>query len=605
MRQRRRANYIAYGAELRQQILPDDRRRPDSQFQGLVHHSLIGMAIIQDGRFIYINPKCSEIFGYTRDELLYRMKPLDLVAASDRSLVALNMERRLTGVASSAGYLFKGKRKDGSVIDVDIHAAVMEIDGRPALIANLMDVTEQRGSKERLRQCQKQTRRERDTAQLYLDIAGVMILVLRADGTVALINRLGCRTLGYDSPDEVLGKSWIDLCIPERLRQSMREVFIRLVGGNDPGVEYYENPVLTKTGGERMIAWHNTLIKDDKGSIIATLSSGADVTEHKLSVDSLRNSEERFRTIFDSVSDGIFVFDASVGKFIDVNETGCAMFGYSRSELVGCDIGTLSSGIHPYTQRDALERFELARSGLPQRFEWHCKAKDGHLFWVEISFRTILYGGVYVGLASLRDITDRRKAEAALRQSVEATIGVIASTVEVRDPYTAGHQRRVAELAVAIATEMGLSEVQVEGIKFAGLIHDLGKIRVPAEILSKSGKLSAAEFELLKEHPRAGYDILKAVNFPWPIAQIVRQHHERVDGSGYPDGLKGEQMLVEAKILAVADVVKSMTSHRPYRPALGIDIALAEIEQGNGRIYDSAAAEACLKLCRAGDFKFD
>jgi len=182
---------------------------------------------------------------------------------------------------------------------------------------------------------------------------------------------------------------------------------------------------------------------------------------------------------------------------------------------------------------------------------------------------------------------------------------VIASTVEVRDPYTAGHQQRVAQLAVAIAKEMRLPEDQVEGIKFAGVIHDLGKIKVPAEILSKPGKLSKAEFELLKGHPQSGYDILKAMDFPWPIAEIVLQHHERIDGSGYPDGLKGDETRVEARILAVADVVESMTSHRPYRPALDLDVALAEIDQGKGRIYDSAAVEACLKLFRADNFKFD
>ena len=174
------------------------------------------------------------------------------------------------------------------------------------------------------------------------------------------------------------------------------------------------------------------------------------------------------------------------------------MFGYSRRELIGRDIGALSSGVPPYTLEGACPWLEKSQSGLPQLFEWHCKAKDGHFFWVEISLRGLLFGDLNVGLASLRDITERKEAEEALRRNMEATIRVIARTVEARDPYTAGHQERVAKLAVAIAGEMQLPEAQIEGIKFAGVIHDLGKISVPAEILSKPGKLSKVEFELSK-----------------------------------------------------------------------------------------------------------
>jgi PAS domain S-box-containing protein len=281
------------------------------------------------------------------------------------------------------------------------------------------------------------------------------------------------------------------------------------------------------------------------------------------------------------------------------------MFCYNRDEIVGHDIGKLSSGVTPYTQKSAFRWFHKAKV-VPQLFEWHCKAKDGHLFWVEISLRCVSFGGDnHVGLASLRDITVRKESEEALRRSMEATIQVIANTVEVRDPYTSGHQQRVAKLAVAIATKMKLPKPSLDAIRFSGVIHDLGKICVPAEILSKPGLLSKAEFELLKAHPTAGYDILKAVDFPWPVAQIVRQHHERINGSGYPDGLKGDQLLVEAKVIAVADVVEAMISHRPYRPALGMEAALAEIKQGRGRIYDSAAVDACLRLLRSGTFSFD
>jgi len=195
-----------------------------------------------------------------------------------------------------------------------------------------------------------------------------------------------------------------------------------------------------------------------------------------------------------------------------------------------------------------------------------------------------------------------RESEKKLRTSLLDSITALAAMVEMRDPYTAGHQRRVAQLAVAIAKELQLPEEQVEGIHLAGVVHDVGKIQVPAEILSKPGKLSELEFTLIKEHSQNGYEILKTIDFPWPIAQIVAQHHERLDGSGYPQALRGDQILLDAKILAVADVVESMVSHRPYRPGLGLDAALTEIEHNKGKLFDPLVVEACIKLFREQGF---
>ncbi len=185
-----------------------------------------------------------------------------------------------------------------------------------------------------------------------------------------------------------------------------------------------------------------------------------------------------------------------------------------------------------------------------------------------------------------------------LRKTLGATVQAIASIVEARDPYTSGHQRKVADLARSIATLMGLNPDQIEGIRTAARIHDIGKIAVPAEILSKPTKLKNTELELIKEHPIAGYEILKDIDFPWPVARMVLEHHETVNGSGYPRGLTGDEMLVESKIIAVADVVEAIASHRPYRPALGIDIALDEIENNKGVLYDADVVNACLKLFR-------
>lgn len=190
-------------------------------------------------------------------------------------------------------------------------------------------------------------------------------------------------------------------------------------------------------------------------------------------------------------------------------------------------------------------------------------------------------------------VEEKEKSFANLRQSMNGIIQAIALTVEARDPYTAGHQRRVSQMARLIGNALRLTSDQIEGIRLAGVIHDLGKIHIPSEILSKPGMISAPEFALIKTHPQVGYDILKTIEFPWPIAQIVYQHHERLDGSGYPLGITGDEMLIEAKIVSIADVVEAMISHRPYRPALGIETALDEIMSHRGILYDADVVEAC------------
>jgi PAS domain S-box-containing protein/putative nucleotidyltransferase with HDIG domain len=202
------------------------------------------------------------------------------------------------------------------------------------------------------------------------------------------------------------------------------------------------------------------------------------------------------------------------------------------------------------------------------------------------------------GIAALRDREGHRAARQRLQHGLEVTVEALASTVERRDAYTAGHQREVSEIATAIAQRMGLPQYAIDGLRLASIIHDVGKIQVPAEILSKPGQLTPLEFALIKEHAQAGYDIVKDIDFPWPIADIILQHHERLDGSGYPNRLRARDILIEAKILAVADVIEAMMSHRPYRAALGQEAALAEIKAGKGTLFDPAAVDACESLFR-------
>jgi putative two-component system response regulator len=212
-------------------------------------------------------------------------------------------------------------------------------------------------------------------------------------------------------------------------------------------------------------------------------------------------------------------------------------------------------------------------------------------------------------IMDMEKIVDERteavqEAMKKLRKSIDGIIKAMSSMVEMRDPYTAGHQQRVAELAKSISIEMGLPKERVEGIRMAGLIHDLGKIAVPAEILTKPGKLSSIEFNLIKVHPQAGYDILKDIEFPWPIDKIVLQHHERINGSGYPNGISGEEILLESRILAVADVVEAMASHRPYRVALGLEAAKEEIIKNKDILFDPMVVDACVKVISNSNFQF-
>jgi len=314
----------------------------------------------------------------------------------------------------------------------------------------------------------------------------------------------------------------------------------------------------------------------------------------------LRKSEEKYRTLFEDSRDAIYLNDKE-GGLIDFNRSTLDLFGYSGEEMLG--INTKSVFVNPDEYQKLQD--EIEQKGSVREFEAKLRKKDGTEIDCLITSTVRLardksiigYQGIVRDISEL--VSNRKQLEKTLkelRKALGGTIEAMALTVETRDPYTAGHQRRVSNLARAIATEMGVSEDQIQGIRLAGVIHDVGKISVPGEILSKPGRIGANEFGIIKEHPQVGYNILKTVDFPWPIAQIVLQHHERMDGSGYPDGILGDNILIEARILAVADVVEAMASHRPYRPALGIDVALREISKNRGSFYDLDVVDACLRL---------
>lgn len=222
----------------------------------------------------------------------------------------------------------------------------------------------------------------------------------------------------------------------------------------------------------------------------------------------------------------------------------------------------------------------------------------------DVKFLMEVAGDIALGVKSLRLEKELTESLASVRESLNKTVEAIALLGEMRDPYTSGHQQRVAQLACAIAEKLGLPEWQTDGIHVAALLHDIGKIAVPVDILNKVGEISDNEFGIIKTHPTLAYEVLRGIEFPWPVAKAVFQHHERLDGGGYPEGVSGEDLILEARILGVADATEAMASHRPYRPAMGIDKALLQILRGRGTQYDPAVVDACLKLFQDKEFEF-
>ncbi|MBN1470372.1 MAG: HD domain-containing protein [Syntrophaceae bacterium] len=324
--------------------------------------------------------------------------------------------------------------------------------------------------------------------------------------------------------------------------------------------------------------------------------------------EALCSSEEKFALAFKHSPNGICISTVRDGRYVEVNDVYSNFLGYSRQEL----IGRTSSDINLWVdvaERDALIR-QVFQNGSVVGFELRFRDKDSNIHWGYVSAALVTIRGDSYLLSQTQDITEQKKIEKelqrtlrTLKKAINTTVQVLISALESRDPYTAGHQYRVANLACAIAAEIGMPHDKIEGINMAGIIHDIGKLSIPAEILTKPSKLINIEMSMMKEHCKNGYEMLKNVESPWPLAEIVYQHHERINGTGYPRHLKGDEILFEARILSVADVVEAMASHRPYRASLGIEAALDEIEKNRGILYETVVADACLRLFREKNYQ--
>jgi PAS domain S-box-containing protein/putative nucleotidyltransferase with HDIG domain len=342
------------------------------------------------------------------------------------------------------------------------------------------------------------------------------------------------------------------------------------------------------------------------------LAVAHDITERKRTEEERCRAERFFRDTFEHADVGIAHVNCTDGTWLRVNQRLCDMLGYTREELMRT---TFSAITHPDDVEENARHLRRLLAGDEDTYaaEKRYLRKDGSIVWVHMNVALIRKedGTPDYNITVLTDINDRKQAEEEIvrqRESIDRTltsvIDIAGDIVELRDPYTAGHQRRVAQLATRIAQDLGMSNPEIADIRVAGLLHDMGKAGVPVEILSKPGAISPQEFALIQGHAEAGYRIAAAANMSESIAELIYQHHERCDGSGYPRGLLCDQMLPGAKLLAVADVVEAMMSHRPYRPALGIEAAMAEIERGAGSLYDSEVSKACIALFRAGGFEF-
>lgn len=406
-------------------------------------------------------------------------------------------------------------------------------------------------------------------------------------GNFTFFNESICRILGY-SGDELAGMNYrlyTDRVTTKKLFMAFNQVY--RTGKPAEGVEWL---IIRKDGARRYIEASVSLRKDASNRISGFRGIIRDVTDRK-------RMEERYRSIFENAQEGIYQSTPD-GRFLIANQSMARILGYDSPEELIAGVTDIAQQLYvdPADRVKVLEIID--RQGFARNREVRFYRKDGSVIWVSRTMQAVRDEGgnilYYEGI--VEDITERKENVERLRRALGGTVQALASLVESRDPYTAGHQRNVSDLARAIASEMRLPDDRIEGLRVAAVIHDIGKISVPAEILSKPGKLTDIEFSLIKTHAQSGYDILKDVNFPWPVARMVVEHHERMDGSGYPNGLRGEDILLEARILGVADVVEAISSHRPYRPTLGIDAALDEISRNRGILYDAEVVDACLSV---------
>ena len=456
----------------------------------------------------------------------------------------------------------------------------------------VVDITERKRTEEALRDGEAKFRR------VFENLEDVYVETDMAGTVVEISPLIESYASGRYQREDYIGKSATQFYVdPKRRAQFLAAL------GERGSVHDFETTFVDLDGVRVPCSLSARLIHGPDGRPVRIVSTMRDITERKHAELSLRAANELFKSLVEQSIMGVYIIQD--GRFAYVNERFARMFGYaSGSEVAGLDpLLLVADGDRAMVRENMRLRIEGIVPSLNYAFTG--LRKDGTPLDVDAHGTRASYRDRPAIVGSLQDISEKKRADDQIRRYLAQldhafmrTVEVAMTLGEMRDPYTAGHERRVAGIAVAIGTELGFDARRTDGLQVAGHLHDIGKITVPAEILSKPTTLSSIEYEMIKGHPQAGFDVLKNVGFPWPVAEVALQHHERLDGSGYPQRLKGDAILIEARIMAVADVVEAMSSHRPYRSGLGIEKALAEIERGRGSAFDPMVVDACLRIFR-------
>lgn len=549
----------------------------------------------QTGSILDANRAAEEFYGWPRATLRQMLIQQINTMPSDQVKAEMEKARSLKRVH----FEFQHRKADGSVRDVAVYSSRIELKGREILHSIVHDITDRKLAEASLSSSESRLRR-------YVENAPIGIFQIDGKGNFLDANPAVLQFTGYTA-GEIRAMSVLDL-VPEESRGEVAR-FLGLL--KDCGWSSWESPILQKGGTRRW--WQVEGMFFEEGRY---LGYATDTTEERKALSDLARESVYLEQLFQHSPLTIQLCELD-GTILRVNPACEKMFGFSQQELMGHRIDEF---IVPEEEREIARRYtESFSSGDALAFEARRMRKDGTLIDVAFTGFSVRLDGNQTGVFAIyRDITKWKQAERdleeinrQLRQKVselerawEQSIHVLAIASEARDPYTAGHQRRVARLSRAIALEMGMGETRSRQVEMAALIHDIGKIEVPSEILVKPGRLNPLEFKLIQVHPATAHRILSSIELPWPLAEIVYQHHEAMDGSGYPRGLAGEQILPEARIISVADTVEAMSSHRPYRPAHGLEAALEELRKCRGGRYDAAVVDACLEVFAKG-FSWD
>jgi len=583
-------------------------RESEAEFQDLFNEAPVGyFEYDTQGRISRANHTFLEMLGYQPEEVVGQF--------ACRFIEDEKARQQITDKLAGTLAPFRGverlyRRKDGALLPVLVQDRLFHDEqGRiMGIRCAVQDITEREQARKALEEREKKFR---FLTEKMTDMVWTQDMNLRTLYVSPSIEAM----LGF-TPEERMGQDVLKQLTPESMSFVLdlmaKELALEQQGQADPErkitleLEYYH-----KDGSTRWLENIISGIRDDRGALIGVHGVSRDITQRKKVEESLENEHRLLQSLIDNIPDRIYVKDLE-SRYILCNKAMLRRMGKTRMDEV---VGKTKFDFLPreFAQRSYEEEQEILRSGKPMiNIEKPMAAEDGKVTRWSLSTKVPLLDreGNQIGIVGVgREITDLKRTEKQLHDTLEnlrkafsASIQLLISAVETRDPYTAGHQVRSTDLARAIATEMGLPQDKIEGLSMAGAIHDVGKLSIPAELLSKPTKLTNIEFSLIKEHAQAGYKMLKHVESPWPLAQIVYQHHERMDGSGYPRQLKGDEILMEARILTVADVVEAMASYRPYRPGLGMDAALNEIEKNKGTLYDAEAVDACLRLFREKGF---